>query len=109
MTKSNKNKSDEYLLVDLPNSNAVLIIGILSILSCFLIGFPGVILGFIGMKLYKRPHGLYKIAPELYRKESCKDLRVGYIMSVIGFAMSLLFVLFLLFYVFVFGSLLAMI
>lgn len=108
MTKSNKNKSDEYFLVDLPNSNVVLVLGVLSILSCFLIGLPGIVLGFIGMKLYKKPHELYKIAPELYRKESYKDLRVGYIMSVVGLAMSSFFVLFLLAYLVIFGSLFAL-
>jgi hypothetical protein len=108
MTKSNKNQSDEYFLVDLPNSNAILVVGVLSILSCFFMGLIGIILGFIGVKLYKRPHELYKLAPELYTKESYKNLRAGYTMSIVGLAVSSLFVLFILLYVFVFGSLFAL-
>lgn len=103
-TSLKRDESGEYVLVNLPNAHAVLVLGSLSILSCFLIGFPGVVLGFIGIRFYKKPHELYQLAPELYRKESYKDLRAGYFMSIIGLTISSLFLLFLLFFVIVFGA-----
>jgi len=108
MSKSKKmNKDNDIVLVDLPNSNAVLVMGIFSIFSCFILGLPGLILGLIALNLYKKPHELYHLAPELYKKESYKNLRAGYITSIIGIALSSLFLLVLIFYVVIFGSLAA--
>ena len=102
------NLDNDIILVDLPNSNTVLVLGIFSIFSCFILGVPGLILGIVALNLYKKPHELYQLAPELYKKESYKNLRAGYITSIIGIALSSLFLLFLIFYVLIFGSLATM-
>ena len=101
------NPDNDLILVDLPNSNTVLVLGIFSIFSCFTFGLPGLIMGMVALKLYKNPHELYQLAPELYKKESYKNLRAGYITSIIGIALSSLFLLILIFYILVFGSLVA--
>ncbi len=108
MTTSKKmTKNEDIILVDLPNSNVVLVLGIFSIFSCFILGLPGLILGLLALKLYKKPYELYQLAPELYKKESFKNLRAGFITSIIGISLSALFLLFLGFYTLIFGSLLA--
>lgn len=102
-----KNQDNDIILVDLPYSNTVLVLGIFSIFSCFILGLPGLIMGIVALNLYKKPHELYQLAPELYKKESYKNLRAGYITSIIGIALSSLFLLILIFYVVIFGSLAA--
>jgi len=107
MYKSQKLKNSDIVLVDLPHSNAVLVMGIFSIFSCFILGFPGLILGIIALLLYKKPYELYQLAPELYKKESFNNLKAGYITAIIGIVLSSLFLLILIFYLVFFGSLVA--
>ncbi|MEN8118957.1 MAG: CCC motif membrane protein [Bacteroidota bacterium] len=103
----NANQDNDIILVDLPNSNTVLVLGIFSIFSCFILGLPGLVMGIVALKLYKKPYELYQLAPELYKKESYKNLRVGYITSIIGIVLSSLFLLILIFSILIFGSLAA--
>jgi hypothetical protein len=64
----------------LPNSTAVLVLGILSIVfGCF---FIGAVLGIIGLVLGGKSKKLYKANPEQY--EGYGSLNAGYIMSIIG-------------------------
>lgn len=64
----------------LPNSTAVLVLGICSIVfGCF---FVGLILGIIGLSLSGRGRRLHRENPDLY--EGFGTLNAGYIMSIIG-------------------------
>jgi hypothetical protein len=64
----------------LPNSTAVFVLGICSVLfSCFCIG---TILGIIGLVLSREGRSLYKHAPDLY--EGYGLLNAGFILSIIG-------------------------
>ena len=64
----------------LPNSAAVLVLGICSIVfSCF---FVGLILGIIGIVLSGKGRKMYKENPALY--DGWGQLNAGYIMSIIG-------------------------
>ncbi len=64
----------------LPNSTAVLVLGICSIVfGCF---FVGMILGIIGLNMAKKGRRMYKDNPELY--DGYGSLNAGWIMSIIG-------------------------
>lgn len=84
----------------LPNATAVLVLGICSIVfSCF---FVGLICGIIGLVLASKPRKMYKEAPALY--EGYGQLNAGYIMSIIGTALSGLYVIYWLIWVIILGT-----
>lgn len=80
--------------VALPNATAVLIMGILSILSCCCYGIVGVILGIIALVLAKKDMKLYYAAPESYTRGSYKNLNAGRICAIIGLILSALYLVF---------------
>jgi hypothetical protein len=83
----------------LPNSTAVLVLGICSIVfGCF---FIGVILGIIGISMSGKGRKMYKENPELY--EGYGQLNAGYIMSIIGTALSGLYIIYWLIVVAILG------
>jgi hypothetical protein len=84
----------------LPNSTAVLVLGILSIVcSCF---FAGLVLGIIGLVLSKKGRLMYKENPGLY--EGYSNLNAGYIMSIIGTCLGGLYVIYWLIVVAILGG-----
>lgn len=93
---NNFNTEDEILKVDLPKSDIVLILGISSILLCFLFGFVGIILGSLARKLSKKSIELYDLAPELYTKYSYKNIKAGRVCALIGIILSAFFFFFVL-------------
>jgi len=76
----------------LPNSNAVLTLGILSILTCCCWGFIGLILGIIALVLAKKDLKIYNQDPELYAGYS--NLNTGKILAIIGVVLSSIYLLF---------------
>ena len=69
----------------LPNATAVLILGILSILTCCCYGI-GVILGVVALVLYKKDMALYTQEPEKY--SDYNNLNIGRILAIIGVVIS---------------------
>lgn len=89
MTNQNS-KTNMETKQPLPNSTAVLVLGILSIVcSCF---FVGLVLGIIGLVLSKQGRNMYKENPSLY--EGYPNLNAGYIMSIIGTCLGGLYVVY---------------
>lgn len=69
----------------LPNSTAVLVLGIISIVGVLCTqGILGIVLGIIGLVLAGAPMKMYKDHPELYTESSVKNLKAGRICSIIG-------------------------
>ena len=84
----------------LPNSTAVLVLGICSIVfGCF---FIGVILGILGITMSSKGRKMYKESPELY--EGFGQLNAGFIMSIIGTALSALYIIYWLIVVAILGG-----
>jgi hypothetical protein len=78
----------------LPNSTAVLVLGIVSIVAVFCTyGLLGVVLGIIGLVLAGNPMRLYNENPEKYNETSFKNLKAGRICSIIGLSLGGLFIL----------------
>lgn len=81
---------------NLPNATAVLVLGILSIVSCWLYGIIGVILGIIAIVLHKKDKAVYETNPAMY-EQSFKNSKAGNICGIIGLILSGLFLLYIIF------------
>lgn len=85
----------------LPNATAVLILGILSILTCCCYGILGLILGIIALVLAKKDMALYNISPQSYINYS--NLNIGRILSIIGIVLNILYLLMTIWMIATFG------
>jgi hypothetical protein len=84
----------------LPNSTAVLVLGICSIIfGCF---FVGLILGIIGLNLGSKGRRMYRANPELY--EGNGAINAGWIMSIIGTILGGLYTIYWLIIVLILGG-----
>lgn len=85
----------------LPNSTAVLVLGICSIVfGCF---FIGLVLGIIGIVLSGQGRKLYRADPTQY--EGWGALNAGYILSIIGTVLGGLYIVY---YIIIGGTVLSM-
>lgn len=75
----------------LPNATAVLILGILSIVTCCCYGVPGLIFGGIALYLYAKDMKEYREEPEAYVNYG--NLNIGRILAIIGLALSALWLI----------------
>jgi len=89
----------------LPNATAALVLGIISIVGAFCYGIVGVICGIIGLVLANKDRKLYQSAPELYSQSSYSSSNAGRICSIIGLILGAIFLLIMIIYFIVFGSL----
>jgi ABC-type Fe3+-siderophore transport system permease subunit len=73
----------------LPNAIAVLVLGILSILTCWCYGIVGLILGVVALVLAAQDMKRYNENPELYTDVS--NVNIGRILAIIGISLSTIF------------------
>jgi hypothetical protein len=71
---------------NLPNGTAVLVLGILSILTCCCSWGVGMVLGIVAIVLANKDLKLYSENPELYL--NYKNLNTGKILAIIGLVLS---------------------
>lgn len=76
----------------LPNATAVLVLGILSIVTCCCYGIPGIIMGIIALVLYKKDKAMYDLNPSAYQNYS--NLNTGRILAIIGIVLSVLMIIY---------------
>lgn len=76
--------------VSIPNSTAVLVLGIVSFVGCFCYGVPGIVLGIIGLVLSNKARAEYNAAPDRYTEASLKNLNAGRICAIVGLVLSVL-------------------
>jgi hypothetical protein len=79
----------------LPNATPVLILGILSIVTCCCYGVIGIILAIIALVLSKKDRALYAANMSLYTEGSFKNLKAGRVCAIIGLILNILLVLFM--------------
>lgn len=84
----------------LPNGTVILILGILSIITCCCYGI-GLILGIIALVLAKKDIVLYATNPELY--SDYKNVNTGKILAIIGVVLSAIYLLFVIWMIYTFG------
>ena len=87
----------------LPNATVVLVLGILSIVTCCCYGILGLIIGIIALVLYNQDKKLYDQNPSAYSDYS--NLNTGRILAIIGLVFKYIIHLYFLF-LFIFHMLL---
>lgn len=90
----------------LPNSSAVLVLGILSICFCAAWGLPGLAMGIVALVLYKKDKAIYITDPEAY-EQSYKNATAGKICAIIGVTLSALTFVMITLYFILLGTLFA--
>jgi hypothetical protein len=88
-----------------PNSAGVLVLGILSIVpGCLCYGLPGIVMGIIALSLASGANKLIKQYPGKYSESSIQLVKAGKICGVIGLTLSSLYLLILVGYLILFGT-----
>ncbi|MGC1514873.1 MAG: CCC motif membrane protein [Maribacter sp.] len=85
----------------LPNVTLILVLGIISIVLCWCYGILGLILSLIALILAMNTAKIYKLNPEDYTNYSA--LKTAKIVAIIGLALNLLFISFMVWFVSVLG------
>lgn len=75
----------------LPNSTLILILGILSLVTCCCYGIFGLILGIITLVLAKSATREYVANPELY--SGYGNVKTGKVLAIIGIVLGLLYII----------------
>lgn len=88
----------------IPNSTAVLVLGIISIVTCFCYGLPGLICGVIALILSNKGFQAYYENPNAYSAASYSNLNAGRICAIIGVSLSGLYLLWVIVMFVVYGS-----
>jgi len=88
----------------LPNSTAVLVLGILSIVICWCYGIVGIILGIIALVLSKKANEEYKREPGKYTLSSYNNMKAGKVCAIIGLCISALMLLYVIFWLVILGA-----
>ena len=76
----------------LPNATLVLVLGILSILTCCCYGVVGLVLGIVALNSAKKDMALYNANPEEYSNYS--NLSIGRVLAIIGIVLSAIYLVF---------------
>lgn len=95
---------NQQMQIPLPNSTAVLVMGIISIALCWCYGIVGITLGIISIVMGNKAKKLYKENPDKYTLGSYKNLQAGYICAIIGLSLSALYLLFIIVYFLILGA-----
>ena len=85
----------------LKNSTLILVLGILSIVTCCCYGVVGIILGVITIVLAQKATAIYAESPEIYT--GFQNVKIGKILAIIGLVLSVLYLLITLWAVMTFG------
>ncbi len=76
---------------ELPNSVAILVLGIVSIATCWCYGIVGLVTAIIALVLASKAKELYKQNHGAYTEASYKNMNAGKICAIIGAALSAFF------------------
>ncbi len=85
----------------LPNGTTVLVLGILSIVTCCCYGIISIVLGSVGLYLSKKDLALYKENPELY--SNYNNINTGRILSIIGIVLGVIYLIYMVWMISTFG------
>jgi hypothetical protein len=89
-----QNFNPQYGQMPLPNSGAVLTLGIISIALCWCYGVVALTCGIIALVLANKSLVLYKANPNQYTLPSYNNLKAGRVCAIIGLCLSALMVLY---------------
>jgi hypothetical protein len=78
----------------LPNATATLVLGIISIVTCWLYAIPGIVCGIIALVLFAKDKKIYQEDPMSYNA-SFKNAKAGQVCAIIGLCLSALMFIYL--------------
>ncbi|HEY4797997.1 MAG TPA: CCC motif membrane protein [Bacteroidia bacterium] len=90
----------------LPNATAALVLGIISIPTCFCAGIVGLVCGIIAIILGNKAVKLHKANPGVYTTSSYNNANAGKICGIIGTILSALYLIFYIVYFIIVGTIL---
>lgn len=93
--------------VALPNSAAVLVLGIISIALCWLYGIVALVCGIVAIALSGKPLQMYKENPSAYTLSSYNNMKAGRVCAIIGICLAGLVVLSVIIGLVFFGAILS--
>lgn len=70
-----------------PNAGGILALGIISIVTCWILGVPGIVCGIIAISMHMKAKQLYLSNPPYYEK-SYRMAQAGQICGIIGLSLS---------------------
>ncbi|TXE19608.1 DUF4190 domain-containing protein [Psychroserpens burtonensis] len=85
----------------LKNSTLILVLGILSIVTCCCYGVIGIVLGIITIVLAQKATAIYAANPDMYT--GFQNVKIGKILAIIGLVLSVLYLLATIWAVMTFG------
>jgi hypothetical protein len=88
----------------LPNSTAVLVLGIISIVGCFCYGIVGIVTGIIALVLAGKDNVLLAQNPGLYSEASVKNMKAGRVCGIIGLSLSAVYIICIIIYIVFVGA-----
>lgn len=95
--------------VPLPNSTAVLVLGIISIALCWCYGIVALTCGIIAIVLGNKAIALYKANPSAYTLSSYNNTKGGRICAIIGLCLGALYLIIVIVYLVIIGTAFSMI
>lgn len=103
-TTTQPNETNPIVQQTLPNSTAVLVLGILSIAICWCYGLFGITMGIIALVLSGKAKALYASNPDLYTIGSYKNMNAGRICAIIGTILSSIYLAVIIIYLLIVGA-----
>lgn len=100
----NQQFNNQFGQIAVPNSAAVLVLGILSIVFCFCYGIIGLVLGIIALVLAGKANAIYKANPTNFTLSSFNNLKAGKICGIIGTILSALMLVYVIVVFFIIGA-----
>lgn len=91
----NQQFNNQFTQLALPNSAAVLVLGIISIALCWCYGIVALTCGIIALVLSSKAIQLYKANPNAYTLSSYNNLKAGRICAIIGLCLSALMLVYI--------------
>ena len=93
--QDNKGKGNSYhtpYQVNLPNSNTILVLGILSLVFCWLhiLSIIGVVLSIVTLSLASKETSLFYLQPNNFTLSSLNNVKAGRTCAIIGLIISIL-------------------
>jgi len=90
----NQQFNSQFGQVPIPNATAALVLGIISIPTCFCWGIIGLVCGIICLVLAGKAMNLYKANPSAYTMSSFNNLKAGKVCGIIGVCLSALYLIY---------------
>lgn len=100
----NQQFNNQFGQMPVPNSAAVLVLGILSIVFCFCYGFIGLVMGIIALVLAGKANAIYNANPTNFTISSFNNLKAGKICAIIGTILSALMLVYVIVVFFIVGA-----